>query len=115
MISLSVAMRLCVLRRRIVNNKGEQPAHRSTNHQISKRENDPCTHVLRGLRAARGASTARPSGDVVTSAARIVAVSLSDVEALVLDPLAAVAVGVLEAEVVVVAELLRENVICNSC
>lgn len=39
---------------------------------------------------------------------------LSDVQALVLDPLAAVAVRVLETEVVVVAELLREDVICDN-
>ena len=38
---------------------------------------------------------------------------LADVQAFVLDPLAAVAVGVLEAEVVVLAELLREDVVCE--
>jgi hypothetical protein len=44
-----------------------------------------------------------------------IVVPLSDVEALVLDPLAAVAVGVLKAKVVVIAELLREDVICSQC
>jgi hypothetical protein len=38
---------------------------------------------------------------------------LTDVQALVLDPLAAVAVGVLESEVVIWAELLREDVVCK--
>ena len=44
-----------------------------------------------------------------------VVVALSDVQTLVLDPLAAVAVRVLEAEVVVVAELFGEDVICSPC
>ena len=44
-----------------------------------------------------------------------VVVALSDVQTLVLDPLATVAVRVLEAEVVVVAELFGEDVICNQC
>jgi hypothetical protein len=38
---------------------------------------------------------------------------LPNVQALVLDPLAAVAVGVLESEVVVLSELLREDIICE--
>ena len=41
----------------------------------------------------------------------VVVIPLSDVEALVLDPLAAITVGVLEAKVVVVAELLGQSVI----
>jgi hypothetical protein len=47
--------------------------------------------------------------------AKFVVKRLSDVEALVLDPLAAVAVGVLEAKVVVVAQLLGKNIVCEVC
>lgn len=49
---------------------------------------------------ALGALTIRQCHDIV---AETLVAPLSDVQALVLDPLAAVAVGVLEAEVVVVA------------
>jgi nucleoside permease NupC len=38
---------------------------------------------------------------------------LPDVQAFVLDPLATVTVGVLESEVVVWAELLRKDVVCE--
>lgn len=73
------------------------------------KETIPCTHFLRVLRLPFGRCR-----DIVcrTLCRRSL---LSDVEALVLDPLAAVAVRVLEAEVVVVAELLGENVICRTC
>jgi hypothetical protein len=39
---------------------------------------------------------------------------LSDVQAFVLGPLAAVAVGVFKSEVVVLSELFREDVVCES-
>ena len=56
-----------------------------------------------------------PNGNVVTSFCRKVVVALSDVEALVPVPLVAVAVWVLETEVVVVAEFFGENVVCDLC
>lgn len=63
----------------------------------------------------REASAAFLFGDVATPGPKFGNSSLPDVEALVLDPLAAVSVRVLEAEVVVVAELLGEDVICKIC
>ena len=52
-------------------------------------------------------------GDVATPEPGFRNSSLSDVEALVFDPLAAVAVRVFKAKVVVLAQLLREDVVCK--
>ena len=88
--------------------RAEQPTCHRTIIKSPKRENDPCTHFLRVLRL--------PFGNVVTSLPNpFSSFPLSDVQALVLDPLAAVAVRVLEAEVIVVAELFGEDVICSPC